>query len=133
MNLALIAVRRGPKRELQSIPPILAGKAPVMKGDNLRLDIDGNSVPGGLPISPEEVTWRFYYDGKLDLEFLGSQDEEKEGAHFNLGGIGLANLDRAMGCTVNVKLIAGTPGTTTAEVVAECRGASAKITLSYVD
>ena len=133
MRLSLIMVRRGAKRLPQDKAAILAGKAPILTGDNLRFDLDGSSVPNGLPISPEEVLWQFYYGAELDLEFLGSQDEEKVGAHFKVGGIGLANLDRAEGCTVNVKLHAGTPGRTTARVVCSCRGASAEIAFPFVD
>lgn len=133
MNVSLIMVRRGAKRLPQDKTAILSGRAPILTGDNLRFDIDGASVPNGLPISPEEVLWQLYYGAELDLEFLGSQDEEKVGAHFKIGGIGLANLDRANGCTVNVKLHSGTPGRTTARVVASCRGASAEITFPFVD
>lgn len=135
MEMHLIMVRRGAKRLPQDKAAILAGKAPVLTGDNLRFDINGETVPGGLPIDPSEVMWSFYYGDSPapDLTFPGSQEAELEGDHFKIGGIGAANLDRSNGCTVNVKLHAGSPGRTTARVVAECRGASAEVKLPFVD
>lgn len=129
----LIACIRGPQNKRYFVPTadIMSRKATVMTGDNLRVDVDGTTCPGGLPLTPEDAIHRFFYGdmGTPDIEFSGAlqpDDGPVKGKHFVADGQAFKNLARSNGATVNVKLYAGAPGTTEGAYEFEYRGEKAR-------
>lgn len=56
---------------LLDMAKVLAGDEPIFLGVKVKLDSNDDPGADGAPAKAENVRWRLYYDGKLDLETDG--------------------------------------------------------------